>query len=169
MHDEHAENAELPQDPEDLVTLTPEMFEEEDQDEVQTVIEPAPFLTESAFDGNDEGAAAEESETVADQGAEAADEAVGISYNEGANPVISAIGEDERAAAIIAMAKEEGIYIHKDKVLLGELKKLREGEEIPKELFGIIATILSFSYLLQGKTPESWTRPDGTVSVNTTI
>lgn len=167
MQDERSED-EFPTDDDQLVSLTADMFEDDDQDEAGTVIEPAPFITEDAAAHiDDPGTADAESEDSA--GEAPADAAVSISYNEGENPVISAIGEDERAAAIIAMAKEEGIYIHKDKVLLNELKKLKEGEEIPKELFSIIATILSFSYLLQGKTPESWTRPDGTVSVNTTI
>ncbi|MDY6322078.1 MAG: EscU/YscU/HrcU family type III secretion system export apparatus switch protein [Succinivibrio sp.] len=95
-------------------------------------------------------------------------EAVGISYDEDeAAPVVAAIGSEERAQAIIAMAKELGVYIHRDERLLNELKTLKEGEEVPKELYRIIATILSFSYLLQGRTPSGWKRPDGTVAVNT--
>ena len=95
-------------------------------------------------------------------------EAAGISYNEdhGA-PVLSEIGSGERADAIIAMAKDLGVYIHRDERLLSELKRLREGEEIPKELYSLIAAILSFSYLLQGKIPSAYKRSDGTTAINT--
>ena len=50
--------------------------------------------------------------------------------------------------------------------LRGELESLREGQSIPKELFVIIAEILSYSYLLQGKFPEHWKRKDGTDAIN---
>ena len=65
------------------------------------------------------------------------------------------------------MAKELGIYVHKDPALLNQLKNLKEGEDVPKELFEIIAVILSFSYILQGKTPDTYKRPDGSTAVNT--
>lgn len=81
--------------------------------------------------------------------------------------MLSEIGEGERADAIVAMARELGVYIHRDERLLSELKRLREGEEIPKELYAVIAAVLSFSYLLQGKTPDSYKRSDGSTAVNT--
>ncbi len=94
-------------------------------------------------------------------------EAVSISYDEGElAPVIAAIGKGERAEAIVEMAKELGIYIHRDPVLLNQLKQLKEGEQVPEELFTIIATILSFSYILQGKTPGIYKRADGSQAVN---
>ena len=95
-------------------------------------------------------------------------EAVGISYDEkqGKAPILSAKGVADRAQAIVDMAKDLGIYVHKDEVLLNELKKLDEGEEVPADLYNIIATILAFSYVLQGRTPEKWKRADGTVAIN---
>jgi len=99
---------------------------------------------------------------------EKASAAVAISYNEEKkSPFVSAIGYESRAQAIIDMAKEIGVYIHKDPVLLNELKALKEGEQVPEQLFQIIAEILAFSYLLQGKTPESYVRADGTKAINT--
>lgn len=99
---------------------------------------------------------------------EKASAAVAISYNEEKkSPFVSALGYESRAQAIIDMAKELGVYIHKDPVLLNELKALKEGEQVPKQLFQIIAEILAFSYLLQGKTPESYVRADGTKAINT--
>lgn len=99
---------------------------------------------------------------------EKASAAVAISYNEEKkSPFVSALGYESRAQAIIDMAKELGVYIHKDPVLLNELKSLKEGEQVPEQLFQIIAEILAFSYLLQGKTPESYVRADGTKAINT--
>lgn len=99
---------------------------------------------------------------------EKASAAVAISYNEEKKfPFVSALGYESRAQAIIDMAKELGVYIHKDPVLLNELKALKEGEQVPEQLFQIIAEILAFSYLLQGKTPESYVRADGTKAINT--
>ena len=99
---------------------------------------------------------------------EKASAAVAISYNEEKkSPFVSALGYESRAQAIIDMAKELGVYIHKDPVLLNELKALKEGEQVPEQLSQIIAEILAFSYLLQGKTPESYVRADGTKAINT--
>ena len=99
---------------------------------------------------------------------EKASAAVAISYNEEKkSPFVSALGYESRAQAIIDMAKELGVYIHKDPVLLNELKALKEGEQVPEQLFQIIAEILAFSYLLQGKTPESYVRAHGTKAINT--
>lgn len=99
---------------------------------------------------------------------EKASAAVAISYNEEKkSPFVSALGYESRAQAIIDMAKEQGVYVHKDPVLLNELKALKEGEQVPEQLFQIIAEILAFSYLLQGKTPESYVRADGTKAINT--
>ena len=99
---------------------------------------------------------------------EKASAAVAISCNEEKkSPFVSALGYESRAQAIIDMAKELGVYIHKDPVLLNELKALKEGEQVPEQLFQIIAEILAFSYLLQGKTPESYVRADGTKAINT--
>lgn len=120
--------------------------------------------------GTDGAAAGQPGEQAAQPSAAQAEpptKAVGISYDEGDTaPHISSIGEGEMAQAIVDMANELGIYIHKDANLMAQLENLKEGEEVPKELYVIIATILSFSYLLQGKTPEIFTRKDGTKSVN---
>ena len=123
----------------------------------------APSQEDGAEPHAAEGAGAD----PADEG-KAPTEAAAIRYDAGAPaPVLSEIGEGERADAIVAMARELGVYIHRDERLLSELKRLREGEEIPKELYAVIAAVLSFSYLLQGKTPDSYKRSDGSTAVNT--
>lgn len=97
-------------------------------------------------------------------------EAVGVSYREGDSaPVIASISQGDQARAVCALARELGVYVHEDPLLLDELKRLEEGEQVPPQLFEIIAVILSFSYILQGRTPESYTRPDGTRAINAEI
>ena len=95
--------------------------------------------------------------------------AAALSFNEGqdAAPHLAAKGSGKLAEDIVDMAKELGIYVHQDETLLREMQRLKEGEEIPPQLFAIIARIVAFSYLLQGKTPQGWTRPDGSRAVST--
>lgn len=102
------------------------------------------------------------------RGKSAIREAVGLTYDEDSRkaPVVAVKGEGALADAIVEMANELGIYIHKDEQLMHELKCLKEGQEIPRELFEVIAQILAFSYILQGKTPQAWTRADGTRAIN---
>ena len=94
--------------------------------------------------------------------------AVALNYDEGSGkaPFVAAKGSEERAKAIVEMAKELGIYIHQDERLLRELESLEEGEEVPVQLYGIIAAILAFSYALQDRTPRAYTRADGTRAIN---
>ena len=74
--------------------------------------------------------------------------AVALSYSGTGSPTVSSKGQGEYASQIVSMAKECGLYVHEDPVLL------------------IIAEILSYSYLLQGKFPEHWKRKDGTDAIN---
>ena len=62
----------------------------------------------------------------------------------------------------------EGAF-HKDPVLLSYLDSLPEGASIPRELYLIMAEILSYTYLLQGKIPEKWRREDGSIAIDRKI
>lgn len=96
--------------------------------------------------------------------------AVGLSYDasDPANqPKVSARGEGTIAQTIIDRANELGIYVHKDPTLLKNLENLKEGEQIPKTLFIVIAEILAYSYYLQGKSPERWKDAEGRVHIRT--
>lgn len=92
---------------------------------------------------------------------------ISINYNEDHNaPEIVQKASGLDANDIIDMAREAGIYIHEDPVLFSHLDEIPEGSSIPQELYAIMAEILAYSYVLQGKTPEQWRRPDGTVAIN---
>ena len=83
-------------------------------------------------------------------------EAVALSYDGQQAPVITATGKGVVADEIIALAKEAGVHIHKDARLSDFLQRLELGEEIPKELYLLIAELIAFAYTLDGKFPEQW-------------
>jgi flagellar biosynthesis protein len=83
-------------------------------------------------------------------------QAAALRYNGSAAPTVTAKGEDLIAEEIIALAKEAGIFIHQDANLSNFLQKLDIGEEIPKELYLLIAELIAFAYMLDGKFPERW-------------
>lgn len=84
--------------------------------------------------------------------------AVGLKYNEADKtaPSIIAKGFGDLAEEIISIAEENGVLIHQDPYLSEFLAKLDLGQEIPEQLYHVIAELISFSYVLQGKFPESW-------------
>ncbi|MGI2068808.1 EscU/YscU/HrcU family type III secretion system export apparatus switch protein [Shewanella baltica] len=83
-------------------------------------------------------------------------QAVALSYNGRNAPKIVATGEGLIAEEIIALAKANGVYIHQDPHLSHFLQLLELGEEIPKELYLLIAELIAFVYMLDGKFPEQW-------------
>ncbi|ABZ76041.1 FlhB domain protein [Shewanella halifaxensis HAW-EB4] len=83
-------------------------------------------------------------------------QAVALSYQSGAAPKVSAKGEDKLAEEIIALAQQAGIHIHQDEYLCDFLQRLEIGDEIPSELYLLIAELIAFVYVLDGKFPEKW-------------
>lgn len=79
-------------------------------------------------------------------------------------PTVIAKGFGELAQDIIDLAKQSGILIHEDPYLSQFLSNLDLGQEIPDELYHIIAELIAFSYVLQGKFPESWAKEFGKIS-----
>jgi len=82
--------------------------------------------------------------------------AVALAYDGKNAPRIVAKGHGELAQDIIATAKEHGILVHEDEELVKVLQRIELGSDIPKELYIIIAELIAFSYVLQGKFPEEW-------------
>lgn len=83
-------------------------------------------------------------------------QAVALSYDGRNAPKIVATGEGLIAEEIIALAKANGVYIHQDPHLSHFLQLLELGEEIPNELYLLIAELIAFVYMLDGKFPEQW-------------
>ncbi|MFT6270667.1 MAG: flagellar biosynthesis protein [Alphaproteobacteria bacterium] len=71
-------------------------------------------------------------------------------------PKIVAKGHGTVAQEIIAIAEQHGVLVHKDDELSKLLGQLDLGQEIPEGLYHVIAELIAFSYVLQGKFPSSW-------------
>ncbi|MBN8445927.1 MAG: EscU/YscU/HrcU family type III secretion system export apparatus switch protein [Gammaproteobacteria bacterium] len=82
--------------------------------------------------------------------------AVGLSYDCQGAPKIVAKGHGALADEIIRLAKEHGVLVHEDENLNRLLQQMELGSEIPQELYLLIAELIAFSYVLQGKFPENW-------------
>ncbi len=82
--------------------------------------------------------------------------AVALAYDGKNAPQIVAKGHGELAQDIIATAKEHGVLVHEDEELVKVLQRIELGTDIPKELYIIIAELIAFSYVLQGKFPDEW-------------
>ena len=83
-------------------------------------------------------------------------QAVALSFDGKNAPKVTASGKDLIAEEIIALAKDAGIHIHQDPHLAEFLQLLEVGDEVPKELYLLIAELIAFVYMLEGKFPEQW-------------
>ncbi|CAH1203113.1 hypothetical protein PAECIP111891_02234 [Paenibacillus allorhizoplanae] len=74
--------------------------------------------------------------------------AVALRYSPEAQkaPTLIAKGKGHMAEAILQKAKESGIPIQEDKSLVEVLSKLDLDQEIPPELYQLVAEVLSFIY-----------------------
>jgi flagellar biosynthesis protein len=84
----------------------------------------------------------------------------------GAAPTIIAKGFGDLAEEIIALARQNGVLVHEDPYLSDFLATLDLGQEIPDQLYHVIAELISFSYVLQGKFPDSWAKMHNKISKN---
>ena len=82
--------------------------------------------------------------------------AVALKYEGGKAPTVIAKGHQQLAEQIIECAEEHGILVHQDQQLTQLLSQLELGDDIPKELYLLIAELIAFSYVLQGKFPANW-------------
>jgi flagellar biosynthesis protein len=74
--------------------------------------------------------------------------AVALKYSPGTQtaPVVVAKGRGHIAEAIVEKAKEHGVPVQEDASLVEVLSKLELDQEIPAELYQLVAEILSFVY-----------------------
>lgn len=89
------------------------------------------------------------------------DEAIALLYDGGDAPVISDKKHGEAAQMLIEAALENGIPLYENPELLAELSQLNISDQIPPELYRLIAEILAFAFFIQGKAPENY-HSDGT-------
>lgn len=84
------------------------------------------------------------------------DEAIALFYDGENAPVLSTKQQGEAAQALIDAAIAAGIPLYENPALLNELSELGLGQEIPPELYRLIAEILAFAFYIQGKTPPGY-------------
>ena len=76
------------------------------------------------------------------------DKALALQYKRGVDraPKVTAKGRGALADKILAIARENNIPIKQDKTLLDALYRLEIHEEIPEELYRVVAEVLAFIY-----------------------
>lgn len=79
--------------------------------------------------------------------------------DERAAPDVVGKGAGEVAARILELAREHGIPVREDADLLALLGGLDVGEEIPAELYEVVAQLLTYLYRLNGELEPGG--PDG--------
>lgn len=78
--------------------------------------------------------------------------AAALSYKQGFYaPVVVAKGKGVMAEAIIACAKEAGVYVHESPELVTLLMQVDIDEHIPPELYRAVAELLVWLYKMEGK------------------
>lgn len=76
--------------------------------------------------------------------------AAALSYKKGDYaPRVIAKGRGTMAEAIIAIAKESGVYVHESKELVELLLQVDLDRDIPAELYVAVAEILAWIYWLE--------------------
>ena len=79
---------------------------------------------------------------------EALRKAVALKYNpaEHAAPVVAAKGQGHIADRILELAREHDVPVQEDASLVEVLSRLDIDQEIPPELYALVAEVLSFIY-----------------------
>lgn len=77
----------------------------------------------------------------------------------GGAPRVIASGQRKIAEQILAEARKHQIPIHTDPALTAALASVNLGEEIPPELYLVVAEILAYIYRVSGQTPKSKSTP----------
>lgn len=83
--------------------------------------------------------------------------AVSLEYDGETAPVITAMGDHDIAEKILEIARQFDVPIYQNSELVELLARLEIGDQIPQELYLVIAQIIAFVYHLKGKTPKSST------------
>lgn len=78
--------------------------------------------------------------------------AAALSYKQGHYaPVVVAKGKGVMAEAIIACAKDAGVYVHESPELVTLLMQVDVDQHIPPELYRAVAELLVWLYKMEGR------------------
>ncbi|MEY4645045.1 MAG: EscU/YscU/HrcU family type III secretion system export apparatus switch protein [Hylemonella sp.] len=80
-------------------------------------------------------------------------QAIALAYGRNPVPMVTAKGEEDLAVRMLEEARRQGVFITEDPQLLALLSRLNVDEEIPPELYTVVAVVLSWVYWLKGMRP----------------
>lgn len=80
--------------------------------------------------------------------------AVALKYDGEQAPIISAAGSHQLADEIIRIAREHGVPLYENAELASTLAQLSLNDEIPEQLYQLVAEILAFAFHIRGLTPQ---------------
>ena len=80
-------------------------------------------------------------------------QAIAMAYGRNPVPMVTAKGEEDLAVRMLEEARRQGVFITEDPQLLALLSRLNVDEEIPPELYTVVAVVLSWVYWLKGMRP----------------
>lgn len=81
------------------------------------------------------------------------DIAVALKYDGDQAPKVTAKGNGITAEQILEIAEKHDIPLQNDPELASILAQVPVGDEIPQELYIVVAEIIAFAYFLSGKSP----------------
>lgn len=87
---------------------------------------------------------------------ESTDKVATLKYKGRKTPIISALGEDEKAREILALAKANHVPVYEDEDLVNILAQLDVGQAIPPELYEWVASVLAFSFFARNEVPDGF-------------
>ncbi|OAN18589.1 flagellar biosynthesis protein FlhB [Photobacterium jeanii] len=82
--------------------------------------------------------------------------AIALHYDGYNTPSVTSKGYQGLAEHIIEQVKKQGGLVHQDPVLAEYLNELEVGDTIPEQVYLVIAELIAFSWVLNGKTPPGW-------------
>lgn len=80
--------------------------------------------------------------------------AIALEYDGLGAPTVTAKGIGELAEKIVALAQAHDVPLEKDRALARLLSTLELNEEIPEDLYRVVAEVIAFAYLLRGRYPS---------------
>ncbi|TXR53734.1 EscU/YscU/HrcU family type III secretion system export apparatus switch protein [Reinekea thalattae] len=79
-----------------------------------------------------------------------------LKYRDRKTPIVSAVGENQQAEAILALAKEHQVPVYEDPELVNLLCQIDVGRAVPAELFEWVASAIAFSFFARNEVPEGF-------------
>lgn len=86
------------------------------------------------------------------------EKAVALRYDQERDdaPVVAAKGSGMTAEKMIELAREYSVPLQEDPSLVEVLSKMEINEQIPSELYGVVAEVLAFVYKADQKSKGGW-------------